>query len=117
MGEGGRDLIRHLFAVRQPRVIVEIGAFMGGSVRHVPPVLGRLSWREGITNTSAAQSKHRLRTDCKDWLQLQEAELTLPSANQKQRLATERKNHTRPASKSYNDRNLITKSDVGMNVL
>lgn len=30
---GGRDLIRHLIAVRQPRVIVEIGAFMGGSVR------------------------------------------------------------------------------------
>jgi len=33
MDYGGRDLIRHLIAVRQPRVIVEIGAFMGGSVR------------------------------------------------------------------------------------
>lgn len=33
MDYGGRDLIRHLIAVRQPHVIVEIGAFMGGSVR------------------------------------------------------------------------------------
>ena len=66
MDYGGRDLIRHLIAVRQPRVIVEIGVVLGGSVRHVPPVLGRLSWQEGITNTSAAQSKQRLKTDCKD---------------------------------------------------
>jgi len=92
MGEGGRDLIRHLIAVRQPRVIVEIGALLGGSVRHVPPVLGRLSWQEGITNTSAAQSKRRLRTDCKDWVQLQGIELTLSTANQKQHLATESRN-------------------------
>jgi predicted O-methyltransferase YrrM len=33
MDYGGKYLIRHLIAVRRPRVIVEIGAFMGGSVR------------------------------------------------------------------------------------
>lgn len=81
------------------------------------PVVVGVEHENQLTNTSAAQRKRRLRTDCKDWLQLQEAELTFPSANQKQRLATESKNHTRPASKSYNDRNLITKSDVEMNAL
>lgn len=33
MDYGGRALIKHLIATRQPRVIVEIGAFVGGSVR------------------------------------------------------------------------------------
>ena len=33
MDYGGRALIKHLIAARKPRVIVEIGAFVGGSVR------------------------------------------------------------------------------------
>jgi len=33
MDYGGRDLIRRLISRRHPRVIVEIGAFVGGSVR------------------------------------------------------------------------------------
>ena len=33
MDYGGRDLIKHLIATRKPRVILEIGAFVGGSVR------------------------------------------------------------------------------------
>jgi hypothetical protein len=32
-------------------------------------------------------------------------------------LSHRKQNHTRPASKSYNDRNLLTKSDMEMNVL
>jgi hypothetical protein len=33
MDYGGRELIKHLITARKPRILVEIGAFVGGSVR------------------------------------------------------------------------------------
>lgn len=60
--QAGRDLIRHLIATRKPRIIVEIGAFVGGSIRqwldvspnatvvaidHWPQIRGHNAFQEG----------------------------------------------------------------------